>query len=63
MDAIPTDQQLIVQSQSEFSQTQTLLQREVQSLYTGSEERKNNSCISSQKKKVIISYPLYASII
>lgn len=41
MDAIPTDQQLIVQSQSEFSQTQTLLQREVQSLFTDSEERKN----------------------
>lgn len=62
MDAIPTDQQLIVQSQSEFSQTQTLLQREVQSLFTDSEERKNYSCNRSQKKKVIISDPLYANI-
>lgn len=32
VDAVPADQQLVVQSQSQFSQTETLLQREVQSL-------------------------------
>lgn len=32
VDAIPADQQLVVQSQSQVCQAQTLLQREVQSL-------------------------------
>lgn len=32
VDAIPADQQLVVQSQSQVCQTETLLQREVQSL-------------------------------
>lgn len=41
VDAVPADQQLVVQSQSQVCQTETLLQREVQSL-KGDHQKKTN---------------------
>lgn len=41
VDAVPAHQQLVVQSQSQVGQTETLLQREVQGLRGGDNKGKN----------------------